>query len=127
MKCGKNLDLLLSLPFFVEGCLFLFFHPPQRQLIYGRGLSQPFSLTGCSFTLQYEIQYNQRLKISGWLSTHWYALCWGTFALPSSSFLEMFASGPAAGRGVAPPWLPTLPGFWLFGFLFYFPSLFLCF
>lgn len=26
----------------------------------------------------------------------------------------MFASGLAAGRGVAPPWLPTLPGFWLF-------------
>lgn len=32
MKCGKNLDLLLSLPFFVEGCLFLFFHPPPETI-----------------------------------------------------------------------------------------------
>lgn len=37
----------------MEECLFL---PPPRQLISGRGLSQPFSLTRCSFTLQYEIQ-----------------------------------------------------------------------
>lgn len=36
--------------------VFFFFFPPLRQLIYGRGLSQPFSITRCSFTLQCEIQ-----------------------------------------------------------------------
>lgn len=47
---------LVVIAFLCGGVSFSFFPPPQRQLIYGRGLSQPFSLTGCSFTLQYEIQ-----------------------------------------------------------------------
>lgn len=47
---------LVVLAFLCGGVSFSFFPPPQRQLIYGRGLSQPFSLTRCSFTLQYKIQ-----------------------------------------------------------------------
>lgn len=79
MKCGKNLDPLLFLYFFVEGSFSFPLSP--RQLIYGRGLSQPFSLPQGSF-IWFDMKYNQHFKIFPWLLTQWYPHAGGCFLFP---------------------------------------------